>query len=91
MSKKNHKPLVQPIKPKQAVPKHRQCPSCHGGRGGVGFEKWHNRKGTHMRTCYQCDVCGFDWIVNSRRVTKPLPIEFLESDIEYDVVEIETR
>jgi hypothetical protein len=75
----------------RVVPKHRQCPQCYGGRGGVGVERWHSRKGAIMRTCYQCDTCGFDWIANIKTVSQALSIEWQEVEIEHGEIHLDTR
>lgn len=93
VSRKHRKPQqdAQSVKPepKRNVPKHRQCPACYGGRGGVGKERWHTRKGAVMRVCFQCIVCGFDWIANLKTVSQPVSVEWTEAEVEHLDVNID--
>jgi hypothetical protein len=70
---------------KRDVPKHRQCPACYNGLGGIGKEKWWQRvDAMTVRRCYACDMCPYIW---TARVTV---YEILEA-IEHLEVVIETR
>lgn len=81
------------VPPKSAVPKHRQCPICYGGKGGKGVEKWWRRvSGTMVKRCYKCDQCGFDWTVDVRTHTEVLKIEYQEIEVQHhDDLDLETR
>ena len=55
---------AEPPKEVKAVPKHRQCPICFGGMGGVGHATGIYRKSsTYAKRYYACDKCGHSWSV----------------------------
>ena len=56
-----------PEKPKQSVPKHRQCPICYRGLGGAGNIRFSEKiSGTLQRRYYRCNQCGHHWTVDVR-------------------------
>lgn len=60
------------------VPKHRQCPLCYTGLGGVGSQySKHGNTGY-----YKCQCCGHTW-------TATVKVEAVK--IEHKVVDMETR
>lgn len=60
------------------VAKHRQCPSCYNGLGGVGNVYSTERN----KSYYKCKTCGHTWTATVRReVVK----------VEHRTVELETR
>ncbi len=74
------------------VPKYKQCPSCYGGRGGIGVERWHRRiNGVLLKKCYQCDTCGFDWTATVRTVTETVNVQYHDVQVEHGDVDMETR
>lgn len=65
------------------TPKHLQCPSCHGGRGGIGKADWHRRvSGTLMRYRFVCQVCGFDWTADIRVTRELVRVEYQEPAVQ---------
>ena len=70
---KEHKPIHTP-----EVPKHRQCPACFNGLGGVGVVYSTERN----KSYYKCKACGHTWTATVRReVVK----------VEHRHVDLETR
>jgi len=61
--------MAEPIKTRpvhletrREVPKHRQCPLCHEGQGGVGqCEGTYKKASTFLRRYYKCDKCAHTW------------------------------
>lgn len=61
------KPVQKEASGEEKIPKHKQCPSCFSGFGGVGKRKWWRRvSGVLTRMCYSCDQCGYNWAVDVR-------------------------
>lgn len=89
---KHQKPKPQQEEPPRVVPKHRQCPCCYQGRGGVGRPGWWRRvSGTLVRRQYVCDKCGFDWTADVRTTTETVNIQYQEIDVKHDDTDLETR
>ena len=97
MSKNRHHRIPPPppaaqeiVKP--LVPKHRQCPRCYAGQGGVGKRRWWKRKSANVvHTCYECNVCGHDWTAMIRTVTSLERIEWNEVEVQHTDLDLETR
>lgn len=85
MNKPPGVPVVSaPLTPRVGVPKHRQCPACYGGRGGVGKRKWQTKINSVLaRICYACNICGFQWSVKTKTVRTPIELEWDEVEVEY--------
>ena len=89
----NKPPALPASFPAPKVPKHRQCPSCFGGKGGVGLEKWWKRvSGTLVKRCYACNQCGYQWTATVRTISNVLKIESQEVQVEHNEIDdLETR
>jgi len=65
-----HTPAPGPVNPTRArvIPKHRRCPLCFGGLGGVGRSyATAPQSGTLIRTYYKCNQCAHTWSVDVRK------------------------
>lgn len=50
---------VPPSPPATDVPPHKRCPSCYGGRGGIGQDN--GRYAPKNLFYFKCDQCGHTW------------------------------
>lgn len=58
-------PIETRAEPVKIAPKHRQCPLCFTGMGGVGSSTGIYRKGsTYAKRYYCCNKCGHTWTVD---------------------------
>lgn len=87
-----------PTKPVGNVPvigirEHRRCPSCWGVNKGKGIGQWSRPiSGKQVKTCYQCDQCGYNWTVVLETVRRIIQIADRKVQVEHDEPpELETR
>lgn len=74
------------------VPKHRQCPSCYEGKGGVGQRGWWRRiNGALVKRQYKCNKCDMDWTIEERTHSVIEKIEYSTVTVEHRVPDIQTR
>lgn len=67
------------------VREHRRCPSCWGVHKGKGVRQWSRPvSGKQVKTCYQCDQCGYNWTVVVETVRRIVEIEDRKVQVEYD-------
>lgn len=69
MSKRDFRESLQTRVPdvstREEIPRHRQCPLCHGRHGGVGkCDGTYKKASTFLRRYYKCNQCGHTWMVN---------------------------
>lgn len=97
MSKQQHhnKPqakAAEVAKVQREAKEHMRCPSCYGGRGGVGVPNgWARMNGSLVKRYYKCDTCGHTWSAIVKTHTTILAIEHREIEVKYGDAEMEER
>ena len=80
-------------KPHQTPREHRACPICWLEQGGVGRRRWSRAiSGRQVKTCYNCDQCGYEWTVVVETVRRIVEVEGRPIQLEHgELPELEER